>query len=158
ERWAASDPGKLACAFGDKTGGPMFGWFRKKPTPSGTSDKKLPEPKDDYDVAILGDIKRVGWSVVQINPDDPATEPFYSFSVGIFQREKHPEIILIGLRHEVAGSIINSIGAAVILGQRMEPGRTYGDFANIPVAFVEVDPAYYEEYVGYARWLYRGSN
>ena len=136
----------------------MFEWFRKKPTPSGTSHEKLPEPKDDYDFAILGDIKRVGWSVIQINPDHPGTEPFYSFSLGLFHTHKHPEIILIGLRHEVAGVIINSIGAAVMLGQRMKPGRTYEEFTSVPVAFVEVDPAYYEEYVGYARWLYRGSN
>lgn len=137
----------------------MFGWLRKKSTSGGMSLEKLPEPQDDNDRAILGDIKRVGWSVIQINPDKPDDGgPVYSFSVGLFHTHKHPEIILIGLRHEVAGKIINGIGAAVMLGQKMEPGRTYDDFASVPLAFVEVDPTNYEEYVGYARWLYRGSN
>jgi hypothetical protein len=120
--------------------------------------KKLPAPQDDHDRAILGDIHRVGWSVIQIEPDDENDPgPVYSFSVGLFHRHDHPEIILLGLSHPVAGQIINDIGDAVAAGQRIEPGRTYDDFASVPLAFVVVDPAHYKEYVGYARWLYGGS-
>ena len=34
-------------------------------------EKSLPEPQDDRDRAILGDIQRIGWSVIQISPDGP---------------------------------------------------------------------------------------
>lgn len=122
------------------------------------SKKKLPAPEDDGDRAILGDISRVGWSVIQIDPDDgDDTGPVYSFSIGLFHTHGHPEIILLGLRHEVAGQIINDIGGAVALGQKIELGRTYDeDFASVPLAFVEVDPSNYKQYVGYALWLYGG--
>lgn len=119
--------------------------------------KTLPAPEDDHDRAILGDIRRVGWSVIQINPDDENdTGPVYSFSVGLYHTHGHPEVILLGLPHEVAGPIINDIGAAVAGGRRVEPGQAYDDFASVPLAFVAVDPAHYREYVGYALWLYGG--
>ena len=81
---------------------------------------------------------------------------WYSFSVGLFHTHGHPEIILLGLSHEVAGAIINEIGDAVASGQRIEPGRTYDDLASAPMAFVAADPTHYAGYVGYALWLYGG--
>ena len=50
----------------------MFNWFkREKATPSAPSageSSRLPAAKD--------------WSMIQINPDDPETQPLYSFSLG----------------------------------------------------------------------------
>ena len=122
------------------------------------TEKSLPPPEDDYDRAVLGDIQRVGWSVIQIEPDKEKPGPVYSFSVGLFHTHGHPEIILLGLSHAVAGQIINTIGALAAAGLRVEPGRTYDAFASVPLAFVEVDPAHYRAYVGYALWLYGGPN
>jgi hypothetical protein len=120
-------------------------------------EKKLPDAQDDYDRAILGDIDRIGWSVIQINPDKPEDPgPLYSFSVGLFHTHDHPEIILLGLKHAVAGQIINNIGGVIALGQRIEPNKPNTDFSSVPLVFVEVDPAHYKEYVGYALWLYGG--
>src|SRR5262245_41947939 len=118
--------------------------------------KSLPAPMDERDRAILGDIQRVGWSVIQIENEEDDPGPTYSFSVGIFHTHDHPEIILLGLSHEAAGQIINDIGAAVAGGLRIEPGRPYDDFASVPLCFVEVDKAHYKKYVGYALWLYGG--
>jgi hypothetical protein len=120
-------------------------------------EKQLPEAQDDYDRAVLDDIRRIGWSVIQINPDSPDDPgPLYSFSVGLFHTHDHPEIILLGLKHAVAGQIINDIGGLVLLGQRFESGRAYDGLASVPLMFVEVDPAHYRQYVGYALWLYGG--
>jgi hypothetical protein len=118
--------------------------------------KKLPAPEDDNDRAILGDIRDVGWSVIQIEDEEDEPGPQYSFSVGLFHSHGHPEIILLGLSAAVAGLIINTIGDTVAGGQRIEPDRTYSEFANVPLAFVVVDPAHYKKYVGYALWLYGG--
>ena len=119
-------------------------------------EKKLPAAQNDYDRAVLGDIGRIGWSVIQINPDKPDdSDPLYSFSLGLFHTHNHPEIILLGLPHPIAGQIINNIGGLVLLGQRIEPG--FNDkLASVPLAFVEVDPGYYKQYLGYALWLYGG--
>jgi hypothetical protein len=119
---------------------------------------QLPAPTDDHDRAILGDIARVGWSVIQIDPDNPQTQPPYSFSLGLYHTHHHPEIILLGLPHPVAGKIINHIGGVIKLGAKIEPDRPYTDFTSAPTIFKAVDPRHYPEYAGYARWLYRGSN
>jgi Domain of unknown function (DUF4262) len=134
----------------------MFNWFKKEKPASPAP--KLPAAKDEYDRAILGDIARVGWSVIQIDPDDPKTESPYSFSVGLFHTHGHPEIILLGLPHAVAGKIINHIGGVIKLGKKIEPDRRYEEFTSIPTIFKKVDPRHYEAYVGYARWIYGGSN
>jgi hypothetical protein len=115
----------------------------------------FPQPEDDRDRDIFGDIERVGWSVIQIEDgDEPG--PVYSFTVGLFHTHDHPEIILFGLQAPIAGAIINDIGAAIADGARIETGRPYDDFTSVPVQFVAVDPAHYRAYVGYALWLYSG--
>jgi len=116
---------------------------------------RLPKPEDDYDRAILGDIKRVGWSVLQIDPEDD-DDPHYSFSVGLIQTFDHPEIILVGLSHAAAGAIINEIGGYIASGKRIKKNREYDEFASVPLVFVKVDPRHYKEYVGYALWLNGG--
>lgn len=131
----------------------MFDWLRQPKL-----DPRLPAPEDEYDRAVLGDVARVGWSVIQINPDDPENEPPYSFSVGLFHTHKHPEIILMGLPHPIAGAIINSIADMVKMGARLDVDRVYDDFTNAGNVFKTVDPRYYEQYVGYALWLYRSHN
>ncbi len=120
------------------------------------SQKKLPAPQDDYDRAILGDIERVGWSVIQIGNEEDYPGPPYSFSLGLYHTHGHPELILLGLGAAAAGQIINDVGDAVAAGLRIEPGRVYDEFASVPLAFVAVDPAHYKEYTGYALWLYGG--
>jgi hypothetical protein len=115
----------------------------------------LPAAQDDYDRDILGDIQRVGWSVIQIaDGDEPG--PVYSFTVGIFHTHDHPELILFGLDAPIAGAILNDVGDAVARGVRIQPGQLYEDFSSVPVCFVTVDPAHYKQYVGYALWLYGG--
>ncbi|MBL8809658.1 MAG: DUF4262 domain-containing protein [Planctomycetaceae bacterium] len=126
----------------------MFNWFKKsKPGP------QLPTPKDKYDRAVLGDIERVGWSVICIN--DGSTP--YQFSVGMFHTLKHPEIIILGLKQEVGGYIINQIGGTIALGKTIKPDVLNEDYTNTGNYFKTVDPVHYTEYCGYAKWLYRGS-
>lgn len=127
----------------------MFNWLRKD-----KGDQTLPAAEDDSDRSILGDIKRVGWSVICIN-DVPTP---YQFSVGLFHSHKHPELIIFGLRQEVGGYIINQVGASIAKGTKIEPDRFYDDYTNTGNYFKTVDPKHYDEYCGYARWLYRGSN
>ena len=130
----------------------MVSWFRKPP-----AQGSLPEAEDDDDRALLGNIARVGWSVLQIDPDSPKSEVPYSFTVGLFYTYRHAEIILLGLPHPIAGEILNNIGATVKLGNKIETERVYEDFINAGNVFKTVDPRHYEEYVGYALWLYQWS-
>jgi Domain of unknown function (DUF4262) len=118
--------------------------------------RKLPTPEDDTDSKLLADIKRVGWVVIGIEAD--AEGPGFAFSVGLFHTLGHPEVLLMGLRVPIAHRLINDIGKAIRAGRRFEAGGRYDGIADgFPLAFVAVAERHYREYLGYARWFYRGS-
>ncbi|MDB5306123.1 MAG: hypothetical protein JWO38_325 [Gemmataceae bacterium] len=119
--------------------------------------RPLPEPEDDNDRNILGHIARHGWSVIGIEASDEG--PGYCFSVGIYHTLGRPEVLIMGLNPRPGTAFINDVGDRMRAGQKFEPGeRTQELAAAYPTAIVGVDPRYYREYVGYARWLYRGSD
>ena len=75
----------------------------------------LPQPEDDHDRKVLGDIERVGWTIIGIKEEEAL--PGYCFSVGMYHTLGHPEILLMGLRAEIAAHLINDIGDAVRAGR-----------------------------------------
>jgi hypothetical protein len=117
----------------------------------------LPKPEDDHDRAILGHIAEHGWSVIGI--EEEAGAPPYSFSVGLYHTLGVPELLVMGQKPENAQGLINNAGELMREGRRFRTGRrTSGILGGYSAVFVEVDPRYYREYVGYARWLYRGDD
>jgi hypothetical protein len=117
----------------------------------------LPRPEDEHDRAILGHIAEHGWSVIGI--EDEGGEPPYSFSVGFYRTLGVPELLIMGQKPENAQGLINNAGELMRGGRRFRTNRrTSGLLEGYPAVFVAVDPRYYREYVGYARWLYRGSD
>ena len=71
-----------------------------------------------------------------------------------------PELIVIGLKSSVAHSVINECyrqmkeGIAIAPGARVA-GLLCGDFECL---IGEVNPAYFEDYMGWALWLKKGSH
>jgi hypothetical protein len=117
--------------------------------------RELPTPEDDRDRKLLADIAQVGWAVIGVEADKDG--PGFAFSVGLFHTLVHPEVLVMGLRPQIAHRLINDIGEAIREGQRFEGGQQYeGIAAGFPLAFVEMDRRYYREYLGYAGWFYRG--
>jgi hypothetical protein len=116
--------------------------------------KKLPEDADPADKRVIENIKKFGWHITGI----PAEEnyPPHTFSVGLYEKFNHPEIIIVGLDINLAASLINNIGEQVKSGKKFEPGKSYnkllaGDFKSF---FIKVDKKNYKEYVGIAGWYY----
>jgi hypothetical protein len=116
----------------------------------------LPEPDDDDDRSILGDIQEVGWSVLYIEDETDDDSPNFGFSVGIFHSLGHPEILLMGMPEEDTSAMINLIGDAIRDGQRFEAGSTFDAIPTLPLRFVTMDESHYEDYVGYDLWFYQG--
>jgi hypothetical protein len=56
--------------------------------------------KDASERKVLEDIAEYGWHCVNIFAEDDL--PPYSFTVGVFDTYKHPELIIFGLPREVA--------------------------------------------------------
>src|SRR5262249_23936133 len=119
------------------------------------AQRELPTPEDDRDRKVLADIARVGWTVIAVQADGEGSG--FAFSIGLLHTLGHPEILIMGLRPQIAQQLINNIGDAIREGQRFEAGKHYeGIAAGFPLAFVEMDRRYYREYLGYAGWFYRG--
>jgi hypothetical protein len=125
-------------------------------------ERALPEPEDGHDRDVLGLIARHGWAVLGITDGDEEEgegTSGYSFSVGLYHTLGGPELLVMGLRPETAKSLLNAAGDRLRAGERFAPGDRVADLAaGYPTAVVGVAPRYYPEYVGYARWLYRGSD
>lgn len=110
---------------------------------------------DDGDRKLLSDIERVGWHVVMI-PEEEGT-PGWSFSVGLFKRFNHPEIVVFGLPLELSGEVINAIGRDIKKGQAFEAGQEYPEILEgVLCTFRPVLRQWYRPFLGYAGWYYRG--
>lgn len=112
-----------------------------------TTTKEEHNCRDDQ--KTNSDIERYGWTVVIIR----ATEysPSFAYSIGLWKKFKHPEIIAIGLRTETLHSIINIAGELVKDGQIIQTGKIYSDFFEKGRAeFITVDKRNLRDYFGTA--------
>ena len=118
------------------------------------SDFRPPAPESDYDSQLLDQVNEVGWYNLHVAEENG--HPAFSFSLGHFHKQDHPEIIIIGLPAETAHQLLN-IAVIKIVGakEKIEPYKKYTEFTEgLSVAFVPVGLEHYAEYLGYANWYY----
>lgn len=107
----------------------------------------------DFDKKVLPTLEEWGWYVISV-----ADKPVFSYSVGLFEHFKHPEIILFGLDSNTSHGLINDAGKRVREGYKYATGCRYGELLkDYDCEFRHVDPARYEGYLNYALHYYRGS-
>lgn len=110
---------------------------------------------DGSDRKLLSDIDRVGWHVIMILEGDGT--PGWSFSVGLFETFKHPEVVVFGLPLELSGQVINGIGADIQKGKTFESGQEYPEILEgVLCTYRPVLRQWYRPFLGYAMWYYRG--
>ena len=118
------------------------------------SEFTWPEASDDSDRKLLSDIKQYGWNVVQIEEDNDG--PAFSFSVGLFHSFGSSEILVMGLKRDVAHRIINNAALHISRGKNFKEFERTGELAEgYDCTFVPIAIENYEEYLGYAIWFYR---
>jgi hypothetical protein len=71
-----------------------------------------PAPKNDYERRLIEIVKTHGWQVTSVF-DPEGAKPNFSYSIGILETLKAPELIIIGLPKESAHGIINSYGQKI---------------------------------------------
>src|SRR5208282_6108854 len=112
--------------------------------------------EDAADQKIVDDIAKFGWHCVDIMAEGDAG-PF-SFTVGLFNTYKHPELIIFGLPSNIAHRILQTAVEAV---QRIQPldlsAPTNELIEGYPCCFVQVPADQYGDHVGFCRWYYEGN-
>ncbi|MEF2277677.1 DUF4262 domain-containing protein [Deinococcus sp. YIM 134068] len=104
---------------------------------------------------MLDDIRRHGWHVIKVPADEEG--PGFAFTLGLYARFDHPEVIIFGLDLDLMQQILNGIGDDVKAGERRyAAGRQEsGVLEGYDCAFVEVAAPHFRDYLGTAVWLYR---
>jgi hypothetical protein len=132
-------------AFREHAGAPWERWQKECDTQSD-------------DERVMANIEAHGLHI--LNVAEEGDLPPFSYSVGIGQSLGQPELIVIGLKADVAQATINECyrqmqsGAAIRPGARV-PGLLGGGFE---CAIGEVSTVHYDEYMGWALWLNKGPN
>ena len=75
---------------------------------------------DPVEEKALNDITSYGCHVIHAMEEGEL--PPFSYSVGIERTSQAPELLVIGLKRELAHSIINAYNARVSAGESFEPG------------------------------------
>ncbi|HWK02429.1 MAG TPA: DUF4262 domain-containing protein [Puia sp.] len=102
---------------------------------------------------ILDNIEKFGCHLTLIESDNYL--PGFVYSIGLYKKYRHPEIICFGLKTEVSAGIINHACDLIKKGEIFTTGELYSGFLEgYKIQFVEADKEYYRNYVGYAGWFY----
>ncbi|HEV2480944.1 MAG TPA: DUF4262 domain-containing protein [Puia sp.] len=116
-----------------------------------------PEEHASHDAAakqkILDDIEQYGCHLALLSPTDYL--PGFAYSIGLYQKFSHPELICFGLPEEVLGAVLNHACDLIKGGESLMPGKFYSGFLQgYDIQFLEVDKGYYPNYVGYGIRFY----
>jgi hypothetical protein len=108
--------------------------------------------RDDHNTR--SDIETYGLTVIMIEATDYL--PSFAYSIGLWEKYKHPEIISFGLTLKTLHVIINDVAELVKGGQKIQVKRNYPDiFNNGRAEFINVDQRNLSDYFGYAIDFYK---
>lgn len=111
--------------------------------------------KDQKEQKALDDIEAYGLHVISVAEDDVG--PGFAYSIGLFKNYAHPEVIIIGLKQELAHRLLNNIAYDIKNGRTFVSGEFHEDVLDDFVCyFGDVPQARYKEFVGWAIWYYEG--
>jgi hypothetical protein len=132
-------------------------WERWEDPPE-EDDEHACADSEEGDAKALADIAEYGLHVISVMEEGDL--PPFTYSIGIEQSLGLPELIVIGMKSPVAHSAINECYRQMKAGTAMTPGTRVagllgGDFTCV---IGEVSPSHFKEYMGWALWLYEGSN
>ncbi|GGA88289.1 hypothetical protein GCM10011521_28320 [Arenimonas soli] len=112
--------------------------------------------EDKSEQKLLDDIAEFGWHCVHILAEGEHVE--YSFTVGLFQSFRHPELIIFGLPAKVAHQILSIAAHEAKRGAPLDLSSTSDALLNgYSCCFAEVPISEYSDHVGFSRWYYQGN-
>jgi len=107
----------------------------------------------DAKQAILDNIEKYGCHLALLEPDNYL--PGFVYTIGLFKKFRHAELICFGLKTDVMAAILNHACDLIKNGEMLVTNKSYTGFLEgYEVQFLSVDKEYYPNYVGYAGWFY----
>ena len=106
--------------------------------------------------AIKENIETFGCHLALLEPDNYLSG--FAYTIGIYEKFNHPEIICFGLNNNVMGAMLNHACNLIKEGEIFETNKLYDGFLkDYKIQFIEVKKEFYADYVGYAGWYYENS-
>ena len=103
----------------------------------------------------LADVAQHDIHVVRVLGDNDWPE--FLYSVGLFHHFELPEVIILGLRAELAHSVLNALARRARAGLRFQAGDDVGDLLEgFDVTLRRVPEEHVAPHFGWARWFYEG--
>jgi hypothetical protein len=112
---------------------------------------------DERDQKALDDIEKYGCHV--LNVAEGEGEPLFTYSIGINKKQNKPDVIILGLKTQLAHSIVNNYKDRLLGGESIVPAKFYSNFiGGFDLCFVKVAKKHYKEYFGWGLWLHDGDD
>jgi hypothetical protein len=109
-----------------------------------------------FEISFFDIIEKHGWHVMSVANEEGEEGPVFSYSTGIFQRLKAPELLIIGLGSKLCAAMINHYGHEIQEnGKRFNAGEFYSGFLEgFDIYMMEPDERARREYAIWADWYY----
>lgn len=105
---------------------------------------------------IVSDIKQYDCHLALLNSD--GYSPAFAYTIGLYEKFQHPEIIILGLPIDIMGHILNGLRDEIRKGNTYTSNQKYNDLLEgYEIQFLEVKKENYHDYLGYAGWYYSNS-
>lgn len=121
--------------------------------------KTVDDPRDQFWIDMVAR-QGHGINAVADDPGEPTNQPPFAYTVGAWESYGAPELIVFGLRQDVATSILNTALSHHQAGRMFQCGvPEYEVIQNrVPVYFLEVDPDLAKVYATFADRYYEHEN
>lgn len=108
---------------------------------------------DPHEAKALSDIDAYGCHVIHVFEDEEG--PCFTYSVGIEKTSNQPELIVTGLKRDLAHWIVNEYNHRIRDGEIFQEDTPYSGFLKgHDVIFKPMSKDHYPEYLGWDLWLY----
>lgn len=107
--------------------------------------------------SFVAALREYGWFRTTVMADEDG--PGFSYTTGFWLSAGFPEIILFALGDDTAHAILSDLFNDMQAGTTPVVGTPApGILGNNEAALIPVDPAHYQEYLGWSLWFYGGND
>jgi len=108
---------------------------------------------DDAERAFVASIREHGWFRTNVFADDDG--PGFSYTTGFWVTLGMPELIMFGLKSEIAHDVFWDVFRDLQAGKTLPSRSRTGDvFGNHDAFLFPVNRDLYAEFLGWSRWFY----